>query len=122
MTIKKEGRKVISTLEDELLKCDKFDISVAFITDGGIAPLLQTLKLLENKEIKGRILTTDYLGFSEPKALRKLVQFKNIELKMYMTENAGEGFHTKGYMFKNKDIYRIIIVRNDSIPRKNRWI
>ena len=105
----KEGRKVISSIEDELLKCEKFDISVAFITDGGIAPLLQTLKLLESKNIKGRILTTDYLGFSEPKALRKLAQFKNIELKMYMTESAGEGFHTKGYMFKNKDIYRIII-------------
>lgn len=105
----KEGRKVISSIEDELLRCDKFDISVAFITDGGIAPLLQTFKLLEDKNIKGRILTTDYLGFSEPKALRKLAQFKNIELKMYMTETAEEGFHTKGYMFKNKDIYRIII-------------
>lgn len=105
----KEGRKVISSIEDELLKCDKFDISVAFITDGGITPLLQTLKLLENKKIKGRILTTDYLGFSEPKALRKLAQFENIELKMYMTESVGEGFHTKGYMFKNNDIYRIII-------------
>ena len=105
----KEGRKVISSIEDELLKCEKFNISVAFITDGGIAPLLQTFKLLENKGIKGRILTTDYLGFSEPKALRKLAQFSNIELKMYMTESTGEGFHTKGYMFKNKDIYRIII-------------
>ena len=41
----KEGRKVISSIEDEFLKCEKFDISVAFITDGGIAPLLQTLKL-----------------------------------------------------------------------------
>ena len=105
----KEGRKVISSIEDELLKCDRFDISVAFITDGGIAPLLQTFKILEEKGIKGRILTTDYLQFSEPKALRKLATFKNIELKMYMAEEAGEGFHTKGYIFKNNDIYRIII-------------
>ncbi len=105
----KEGRKVISSIEDELLKCDKFDFSVAFITNGGIEPLLQTLKLLEIRNIKGRILTTDYLGFSDPKALRKLAQFTNIELKMYMTKSGGEGFHTKGYMFKDKDIYRIII-------------
>lgn len=104
----KEGRKVISSIEDELLKCDKFDISVAFITDGGIAPLLQTLKTLEERGIKGRILTTDYLEFSDPKALRKLAELSNIELKMYMTVEAGEGFHTKGYIFKNKDIYRII--------------
>ena len=105
----KEGRKVISSLEDELLKCDKFDISVAFITDGGIEPLLQTLKILEMRGIEGRILTTDYLEFSDPKALRKLASFRNIELKMFMSEEAGEGFHTKGYMFKNNDIYKIII-------------
>lgn len=105
----KEGRKVISSLEDELLKCDKFDISVAFITEGGIAPLLQTLKLLEEKGIKGRILTTDYLEFCDPKALRKLAAFQNIELKMFMCKESGEGFHTKGYIFRNKDIYRIII-------------
>lgn len=104
----KNGKKVISSIEDELSKCDKFDISVAFITNGGISLLLQTLKLLESKNIPGRILTTDYLGFSEPKALKKLAQFKNIDLKMYMTQSAREGFHTKGYIFKKKDIYRII--------------
>lgn len=105
----KEGRKVISTLEDELLKCKTFDISVAFITDGGIAPLLQTLKILEEKNIQGRVLTTDYLNFSDPKALKKLNEFKNIQLKMYMSDGSEDGFHTKGYMFKDDDIYRIIV-------------
>lgn len=31
----KEGKKVISSIEDELLACDQFQISVAFITMGG---------------------------------------------------------------------------------------
>ena len=31
----KEGRKVISSVEDELLNCEEFAISVAFITMGG---------------------------------------------------------------------------------------
>ena len=31
-----EGKKVISLIEDELMKCDQFQISVAFITMGGI--------------------------------------------------------------------------------------
>ena len=50
----KDGKKVLSSIEDELLRCDKFQISVAFITLGGITPLLQTLKELEkkNKEIQ----------------------------------------------------------------------
>ena len=68
----KEGKKVLSSVEDELLSCDKFQISVAFITLGGIEPLLQTLKELEKKNIPGEILTTNYLNFSEPKALAKL--------------------------------------------------
>ena len=104
-----EGKKVISSIEDELLSCDKFQISVAFITMIGITPLLQTLKELEEKNISGEILTTNYLSFSEPKALKKLHELKNIQLKMYDVDAADEGFHTKGYIFKNREIYRIII-------------
>ena len=32
----RNGRKVLSTIEDELKNCDSFCISVAFITIGGI--------------------------------------------------------------------------------------
>lgn len=103
------GRKVLSTIEDELLSCDYFQISVAFITESGITPLLQTLKALEQKNITGEILTTNYLSFSEPKALKKLNNLSNITLKMYDVEAASEGFHTKGYIFKREEIYRIII-------------
>ena len=104
-----EGKKVISSVEDELLRCDQFQISVAFITMGGVTPLLQTLKELEKKGVKGQILTTNYLNFSEPRALEKLNGLKNITLKMYDVEAAGNGFHTKGYIFKKEEIYRIII-------------
>ena len=104
-----EGKKVISSVEDELLRCDQFQISVAFITMGGVTPLLQTLKELEEKGVKGQILTTNYLNFSEPRALEKLNGLKNIALKMYDVQAAGNGFHTKGYIFKKEEIYRIII-------------
>lgn len=104
-----DGKKVISSVEDELLHCEEFQISVAFITMGGVTPLLQTLKELEKKGVKGQILTTNYLNFSEPKVLEKLNSLKNIALKMYDVEAAGNGFHTKGYIFKKDEIYRIII-------------
>lgn len=58
----KEGRKVISSIEDELLSCEQFAISVAFITMSGITPLLQTLKELEQRGIPGRI----HQGLCEP--------------------------------------------------------
>ena len=105
----KEGKKVLSSIEDELLACEQFQISVAFITMSGITPLLQTLKELEKKNIPGQILTTNYLNFSEPRALEKLNSLSNITLKMYDVEAADEGFHTKGYIFKKEEVYRIII-------------
>ena len=105
----KKGKKVLSSIEDELLACDRFQISVAFITMSGITPLLQTLKELEKRNIPGEILTTNYLNFSEPRALEKLNSLSNITLKMFDVERAAEGFHTKGYIFKKDEIYRIII-------------
>ncbi len=97
-----KGQKVFSAIEDELRHCDEFAISVAFITRGGITPLLQTLKELEHKGIKGRILTTDYLCFSDPSALDTLAGLSNVQLRMYQTERAGSGFHTKGYIFQKR--------------------
>ncbi len=105
----KQGKKVLSSIEDELLLCDQFQISVAFITMNGITPLLQIFRELEKRGVKGEILTTNYLSFSEPKALEKLNGLSNISMKMYDVEASREGFHTKGYIFRKDEIYRIII-------------
>ena len=47
------------------------------------------------------------MSFTEPKALKKLNSFKNIEVKMFTTEN--EGFHTKGYIFRKNNNYSAIV-------------
>lgn len=105
----KAGRKVLSSIEDELSNCESFMISVAFITMSGITPLLQTLKELESRGIPGKILTTDYLMFSDPKALDKLASLQNIELRMYRSKEGKQGFHTKGYLFQRNGSYSIIV-------------
>ena len=121
----KEGKKVLSSIEDELLSCDQFQISVAFITMSGLTPLLQTLKELEKKNVKGKILTTNYLSFSEPRALKKLHELSNITLKMYDAEAAENGFHTKGYIFRREELYRIIIgssnITNAALTSSKEW-
>ena len=120
-----EGKKVISVIEDELMKCDQFQISVAFITMGGITPLLQTLKELEKSQIPGQILTKNYLNFSEPRALKKLQELSNVTLKMYDVDRADQGFHTKGYIFKKEEIYRIIIgssnITSATLMKNKEW-
>lgn len=121
-----EGQKVVASIENELLQCDQFYISVAFITMGGLTPLLQTLKQLDERDIPGQILTTDYLTFSQPDALRKISKLKNIELRMFCTDEKPDiGFHTKGYIFKKNGIYSIIVgssnVTLGALTRNREW-
>ena len=59
---------------------------------------------------KGEIISTVDFGREEYKlALEKLNRLSNITLKMYDVEASGDGFHTKGYIFRKDEIYRIII-------------
>lgn len=121
----KNGQKVLSDIDRELKNCNTFIISVAFITRSGITPLLQTLKELEQKGVKGRILTTDYLCFSDPKALDVLNELGNIELRVYLTEKSGNGFHTKGYIFQKEEEYKFIIgssnLTQDALTKNMEW-
>ena len=91
-----EQVKVLENLLFELEHCDEFFFSVAFVTNSGIACLIDTLKELENKHIKGKILASQYQNFTEPRALRRLLQFPNLELKIITSDY---NFHAKGYLF-----------------------
>jgi HKD family nuclease len=102
---KKESKKVLTTILQSLNKCEEFWFSVAFVTTNGVATLIETLINLEQKGIKGKILVSQYLNFTQPEALKRLMQFKNIQLKIAI-DNA---FHSKGYLFKNNNIYDLII-------------
>ena len=102
---KRPPKKVLTTIIQELTNCDGFFISVAFVTASGVATLINSLKMLETKGIKGKILVSQYLNFTQPEALRKLLKLKNIELKISVKENA----HSKGYIFKTSDCYNLII-------------
>ena len=119
------GRKVLSSIEDELRNCDSFFFSVAFITMGGVTPLLQTMSELEKRNIHGRILTTDYQNFSEPAAIKKLNSLSNIEIKMYSVENTDHDFHTKGYVFNRGDEYRCIVgssnLTGNALSKNQEW-
>lgn len=101
-------QKVICDILDELRGCESFDISVAFITDGGVNLLTQTLLELKEKGIKGRILTTDYNLFSEPSALKELAKFENIDVRMYRCKE-GSGFHVKSFIFNHSSQCNVII-------------
>jgi len=96
-------------LEESLLKCNSFIFNVAFINFSGLQLLLDTLKTLDQKGVKGKILTSTYLNFTEVKALKKIKEFKNIELKIYDSSKTNIGFHSKAYIFELDRSYELFL-------------
>lgn len=102
---KNPPKKVLLTLLKQFESCSSFYISVAFVTTSGVATIINKLIELEKRKIKGKILVSQYLNFSEPEALKRLLQFKNIDLRIITTGNA----HSKGYIFKKDNYYNLIV-------------
>ncbi|MFJ7736871.1 DUF3427 domain-containing protein [Lysinibacillus sp. NPDC097287] len=101
----KSYENVLSTLLQELKTCQTFTFSVAFITEGGLATLKTMLYDLQLKGIKGRILTSTFLNFNQPKMFTELLKLENVEVRL----TGVKGFHSKGYIFEHKDYYSLIV-------------
>lgn len=102
-----QGEKVLTEIIKELNNCDCFMFCVAFLTMSGYQVLLKTLIELEERGIKGTIIVSQYQNFTEPKALRRLKELTNIDLRI-VTEDTCR-MHTKGYVFKKGNEYKIIV-------------
>lgn len=103
------GFNLLVELLQELQTCKQFYFAIAFITQSGLICLKECLKLLQEKNITGDILTTDYLYFNQPKALQELQQYPNLNIRIYTKEN----FHIKGYIFEQNDYYTLIVGSNN---------
>ena len=103
---KKGGTTVLSEILKELENCNQFWFSVAFLTTDGLSTITEHLKTLQNKGISGKILVSEYLHFTHPEALRKLLLFKNIESKIIQHNFK---FHQKGYLFESGNKNSIFI-------------
>lgn len=100
-----ENEDVLTSLVEELDSCNSFIFSVAFITESGLATLKSHLYDLKQKGIRGRILTSTFLNFNQPKVFKELMKITNVEVRL----SELEGFHSKGYIFDHGDYYSLIV-------------
>ena len=88
--------------------CKQFYINVAFVSYSGLQILLDLLKEAEQQGITGKVITSTYLNFTDPKALEKLRTFNNISLRLFIAK-PNLGFHPKGYIFDYETETKVII-------------
>lgn len=93
---------LLDAIRHELEACSVARIAVAFVMRSGIdlleGPALAAL--LRGAEV--RLLTTDYLGVTEPDALNRLCGWQGrFEARVY--SHAWRSFHPKAYLFERSD-------------------
>lgn len=99
------GTKVLTRLQQGLRSCDSFQFYVAFVNQEGVACLMQALLDAQSKGVRGRVLVSQYLNFTEPQALRTLQSFSNLSVRIATKGSV----HAKGYCFREskRDHYLI---------------
>ena len=78
-------------------------ITVAFTRQTGLNLLFSALDDAVSRGVKVRLLTGDYLGVTEPSALRKLLLLKERGAEVKVFESSNQSFHMKAYIFTLPD-------------------
>lgn len=107
MIINKPEKKefFLNTLQSELESCEEFFFSIAFITQSGLSALKTQLSDLNQRGVKGKILTSTFLAFNKPEVFEDLLNIPNIDVRI----SDKKGFHAKGYLFKQSNYQSFII-------------
>jgi len=108
LVLNKESDKFYDELRRSFHECNCFYINVAFVSFCGLQILLDILKEADDKGVKGKVVTSTYLNFTDPKALVKLRTFRHIELRLFIAK-PNRGFHPKGYIFEYDDTTKVIV-------------
>lgn len=121
LVVNQHGETVEHTLLEELQRCDRFTFSVAFVSAGAIAQLKQHLLEFDGE---GRIITSDFLGFNDPRAfaeLMKLGEHTGIDVRCHTSR----AFHPKGYIFEHEQSVTAMIgssnLTSSALSRNYEW-
>lgn len=85
-------------LRAEMATADRVDILVSFIKWSGLRLLIPSFERLAQRNIPIRILSTSYMGASDPVALEWLSKLPNVDVRLSY-DTGGTRLHAKAYHF-----------------------
>ena len=108
---------MLDALRQELRQARSFHFSVAFVNNSGIGalkqPLVEAGQRAEKQGTRNTIITSTYLDFNDPEALRELLSLPGVDV--YIHADIDRGFHAKGYVFEHTDGVTTAIVGSSNL-------
>jgi superfamily II DNA or RNA helicase/HKD family nuclease len=101
-------------LRAEMESADRVEILVSFIKWSGLRLLIPALEGLAERRVPVRILSTSYMGASDPTALEWLARQPNIEVRLSY-DTAGTRLHAKAYHFWRQSGYSTAYIGSANI-------
>jgi superfamily II DNA or RNA helicase len=98
----------------EMKSADRVDIIVSFIKNSGFRILREGFDNLRNRNVKVRIITTTYMGASDPEAITALSNYPNVEVKVSYDTNSTR-LHAKAYYFERLSGYTTAYVGSSNM-------
>ena len=105
-----------SELRAELDSCDEVDLLCAFVKWHGLRLLDSELSRLKTRRAPFRVITTTYMGATDPNALDRLVREFGAEVKIQYDAQRTR-LHAKAWMFRRRTNFDTAYVGSSNLSR-----
>jgi superfamily II DNA or RNA helicase/HKD family nuclease len=103
-------------LRAELATADRVDLLCAFVKWHGLRIIEQSLKAAHERGVPIRVITTTYIGATERRALDRLVNEFNAEVKVNY-ETRSTRLHAKAWLFRRDSEYDTAYVGSSNLSK-----
>lgn len=110
------GFQLSDELNREIRSSNEVDFLVSFIKNSGIRTIRSALEEFTRNGGKLRILTTTYMGVTEPNVINYLAKLPNTEIRLsYDSENTR--LHAKSYIFERDNGFSTVYIGSSNLSK-----